>query len=190
MVRTLTILAALVCVAASGADTLAPDFDGVSAVAAALRKSDLEVERDAAALGIVVRGPTSAEQVKQPLVAEVRSRGGPVDLLAGLQADRTTAGSGSAGWIGGVALANDHERGCEAVEVRTSVGRHGAWEAVGLEFGPRIERLLPGGITLFVDGKAEAVSMGGQMVGVRVLPGQPTDGIGLIGVAGRTGLLR
>jgi len=176
------------CVAARGEEPLLHDFEGVSSLAAALRKSDLEVEEDAAALGVVVKGPTAADQAR-PLMAEVRRRIEGLDVMAGLQADRTAISAGPSKWVGGVGVAAEHGTGRESVEVRTLVGQNEQWGRIGIEVGPRIERRLPGGITLFFDGKAEAASTPWQTYGGQSLPGQ-NDGLGLIGVTGRTGLVR
>lgn len=175
-------------VAARGDDPLLHDFEGVSSLAAALRKSDLEAQEDAAALGVVVKGPTAPDQVR-PLMAEVRHRIEGLDVIAGLQADRTAISEGPAKWVGGVGMAAEHGRGRESLEVRTHVGQNNQSGRIGLEVGPRIERRLPGGITLFFDGKAEAASTPWQTYGGQSLPGQ-TDGLGLIGVSGRTGVVR
>jgi len=196
--RVVIVLACVVVVAGGRADELQlHDFDGVSSLAAALRASDLEVEDEAAALGVIVKGPTAPDQVRQPLTAEVRHRINLIDgliegveVMAGMQADRTMISDGPAKLVGGVGMAAEHPRGREAIEVRTLVGQNEQWGRIGLEVGPRIERRLPGGITLFLDGKAEATSTPWQPIGGQSLPGLATDGLGLIGVTGRTGLLR
>jgi hypothetical protein len=196
--RVVIVLACVVVAAGGRADELQlHDFDGVSSLAAALRASDLEVEDEAAALGVIVKGPTAPDQVRQPLTAEVRHRINLIDgliegveVMAGMQADRTMISDGPAKLVGGVGMAAEHAHGREAIEVRTLVGQNEQWGRIGLEVGPRIERRLPGGITLFLDGKAEATSTPWQPIGGQSLPGQATDGLGLIGVTGRTGLLR
>jgi len=196
--RVVMVLACVVVAAGGRADELQlHDFDGVSSLAAALRASDLEVEDEAAALGVIVKGPTAPDQVRQPLTAEVRHRINLIDgliegveVMAGMQADRTMISDGPAKLVGGVGMAAEHARGREALEVRTLVGQNEQWGRIGLEVGPRIERRLPGGITLFLDGKAEATSTPWQPIGGQSLPGLATDGLGLIGVTGRTGLLR
>ena len=196
--RVVIVLACVVVAAGGRADELQlHDFDGVSSLAAALRASDLEVEDEAAALGVIVKGPTAPDQVRQPLTAEVRHRITLIDgliegveVMAGMQADRTMISDGPAKLVGGVGMAAEHARGREAIEVRTLVGQNEQWGRIGLEVGPRIERRLPGGITLFLDGKAEATSTPWQPIGGQSLPGLATDGLGLIGVTGRTGLLR
>lgn len=167
------------------------DFDGVSSLAAALRKTDLEVGQDAADLGLVVKGPTAPDQAQQPVLAELRSRIEGIDLTAGMQADRSMIREGPAKWVGGVGMAAEHESGRNALELRTSLGQNEQWGVVGLEVGPRIERRLPGGILFILDGKAEARSLPqAQQFGGQSLPGQVNDGIGLIGLTGRTGLVR
>jgi hypothetical protein len=199
--RIVVVVACVVAAVVGRADELQlHDFDGVASLAAALRASDLEVEDEAAALGVIVKGPTAPDQVRQPLTAEVRHRINVIDglidgiegveVMAGMQADRTMISDGPAKLVGGVGMAAEHARGREAIEVRTHVGQNEQWGRIGLEVGPRIERRLPGGITLFFDGKAEATSTPWQPIGGQSLPGQATDGLGLIGVAGRTGLLR
>jgi len=196
--RVVIVLACVVVAAGGRADELQlHDFDGVSSLAAALRASDLEVEDEAAALGVIVKGPTAPDQVRQPLTAEVRHRINLIDgliegveVMAGMQADRTMISDGPAKLVGGVGMAAQHARGREAIEVRTLVGQNEQWGRIGLEVGPRIERRLLGGITLFLDGKAEATSTPWQPIGGQSLPGLATDGLGLIGVTGRTGLLR
>jgi len=196
--RIVVVVACVVAAVVGRADELQlHDFDGVASLAAALRASDLEVEDEAAAIGVIVKGPTAPDQVRQPLTAEVRHRINVIDglidgveVMAGMQADRTMISDGPAKLVGGVGMAAEHARGREAIEVRTLVGQNEQWGRIGLEVGPRIERRLPGGITLFFDGKAEAASTPWQPIGGQSLPGLATDGLGLIGVTGRTGLLR
>ncbi|NDC53114.1 MAG: hypothetical protein EBZ74_02200 [Planctomycetia bacterium] len=178
----------LVAVVGRADDPSLHDFDGVASVAAALRASDLEAADDGAAFGVVVKGPTTPEQAKQPVAAEVRRRIECIDVLAGFRADRPVISDAPAKLVGGVGMASEHPGGREALEVRTLVGQREQWGRIGLEVGPRIERRLPGGITLFLDGKAEAVSTPGQAIGAQPLPGQPADG--LIGLTGRTGFTR
>lgn len=196
--RIVVVVACVVAAVVGRADELQlHDFDGVASLAAALRASDLEVEDEAAAIGVIVKGPTAPDQVRQPLTAEVRHRINVIDglidgveVMAGMQADRTMISDGPAKLVGGVGMAAEHASGRETLEVRTLVGQNEQWGRIGLEVGPRIERRLPGGITLFFDGKAEATSTPWQPIGGQSLPGLATDGLGLIGVAGRTGLLR
>ena len=172
------------------------DFDGVSSLAAALRASDLEVEEEAAALGVTVKGPTAPDQVRQPLTAEVRHRINVidgiegVDVMAGMHADRTMISDGPAKLVGGVGMAAEHARGREAIEVRTLVGQNEQWGRIGLEVGPRIERRLKGGLTVFLDGKAQAQARRSADTGSWMMPSLAGESGGLLGVAASTGLTR
>ena len=167
------------------------DFAGASSLAAALRKSDLDVGQEAAALGLVVKGPTKPEHAQQPVLTEVRGRIEGVDVTAGMQADRSMIREGPAQWTGGLGMAAEHEAGRNAIELRTSLGQNEQWGVVGLEVGPRFERRLPGGILFILDGKAEARSLPtNSQFGGDSLPGRDRDGLSLIGLTGRTGLVR
>lgn len=166
------------------------EFDGAASLASALRASDVEVREEVAGLGLVVRGPASPDQIQQPLTAEVRHRIAGIGVIAGMQADRRMMREGPARLVGGLSMAAEHEAGRDAVEVRTSLGQNDQWGAIGLEFGPRIERRLPRGMLFIIDGKAEARSLPSDLrYGAQSLPGQAND-IGLIGLTGRTGLVR
>jgi hypothetical protein len=168
------------------------DFDGVSSLAASLRKSDLEVNNEAQRLGLVVKGPTSPEQAQQPVIAQIKHRIEGIDVTAGMQADRSMIREGPAQWIGGLGMASDYDLGRRSLELRTSVGQNDQWGAIGLEVGPRIERRLPGGMLFVIDGKAEARTLPAEPgFGSQSLPGQANDsGLGMIGLTGRTGLVR
>ncbi|NDC64646.1 MAG: hypothetical protein EBZ59_11825 [Planctomycetia bacterium] len=89
-----------------------------------------------------------------------------------------------------------HDAGRDALEVRTaigqarSVGQNQQAPSITLEVGPRVERRLPGGIVLFLDGKAEASSLRGPGATGWSLPGVPSDIGGMVGITARTGLLR
>lgn len=178
--------------AAAPLDTELHDFEGVASLANALRKSDLEVTSDAVRLGLVVKGPTAPDQAQQPVLAEWKSRIDRFDVMAGLQADRTVVRDGPAKWVGGLGMALEHELGREAIELRTSLGQNDQWGVIGLEVGPRLERRLPGGMLFVIDGKAEARTLPAEPVFAgQSLPGQAGDaGLGLIGLTGRTGLIR
>jgi hypothetical protein len=172
-------------------DFLLHDVVGASSLAAALRKSDLDVSQEAAALGLVVKGPTKPEHAQQPVLAEIRSRIEGIDVTAGMQADRSMIREGPAQWIGGLGMAAENEAGRHALELRTSVGQNHQQGIIGLEVGPRFERRLPGGMLFILDGKAEARSLPtNQQFGGETLPGQANDGLSLIGLTGRTGLIR
>ena len=168
------------------------DFDGVASLAASLRKSDFEVNDEVERLGLVVKGPTAPEQAQQPVLAQIKSRIEGIDITAGMQADRSMIREGPAQWIGGLGMAAEHDLGRHSLEVRTSVGQNDQWGVIGLEVGPRLERRLPGGILFIIDGKAEARTLPADpALGSQLLPGQANDsGLGMIGLTGRTGLMR
>ena len=168
------------------------DFDGVASLAASLRKSDFEVNDEVERLGLVVKGPTAPEQAQQPVLAQIKSRIEGIDITAGMQADRSMIREGPAQWIGGLGMAAEHDLGRHSLEVRTSVGQNDQWGVIGLEVGPRLERRLPGGILFIIDGKAEARTLPADpALGSQSLPGQANDsGLGMIGLTGRTGLMR
>jgi hypothetical protein len=188
----LGVLALAANAAAEELDFRLHDFDGIASLAASLRNSDFEVIDEAARLGFVVKGPTAPEHAQQPVIAQIKSRIEGIDVTAGMQADRSVIREGPAQWIGGLGVASDYELGRRSVELRTSVGQNDQWGAIGLEVGPRLERRLPGGILFVIDGKAEARTLPvDRGFGGQTLPGQANDsGLGLIGLTGRTGLVR
>jgi len=165
------------------------DFQGAGSMASALRASDLAAPGPATPLRVHVKGPSGAEQAANPLQAEVKGRIEGIDLSAGLLADRMVIEAGPQKFVGGMAMAHDHTKGRESLELRTSIAQAPTAAKIALELGPRIERRLPGGMTLFFDGKAEAQSAP-QGSTWQPLAGPMYDGIGLIGVTGRTGLMR
>lgn len=168
------------------------DFDGVASLAASLHKSDFEVNDEAERFGLVVKGPTAPEQAQQPVLAQIKSRIEGIDIMAGMQADRSMIREGPAQWIGGLGMASEYDLGRRSLELRTSVGQNDQWGAIGLEVGPRLERRLPGGILFVIDGKAEARTLPADPgFGGQSLPGQANEsGLGMIGLTGRTGLVR
>ena len=195
MVRLTIVLVGLllfVPAAAEEPDFQLHDFDGIASLAASLRKSDFEVNDEAERLGLVVKGPTSPEQAQQPVLAQIKGRIEGIDVTAGMQADRSMIREGPAQWVGGLGMATEHDLGRHAPEVRTSLGQNDQWGVIGLEVGPRLERRLPGGMLFVVDGKAEARTLPAEPgFGGQSLPGQANDsGLGLIGLTGRTGLMR
>ena len=165
------------------------DFQGAGSMASALRASDLAAPGPATPLRLLVKGPSGAEQAANPLQAEVKGRIEGIDLSAGLLADRMVIEAGPQKFVGGMAMAHDHTKGRESLELRTSIAQAPTAAKIALELGPRIERRLPGGMTLFFDGKAEAQSAP-QGSTRQPLAGPMSDGIGLIGLTGRTGLMR
>jgi len=166
------------------------DFQGAGSIASALRKSDLRAPPPPAPLWLSVKGPTTPEQSANPLQAELKGRVEGIDLSAGLLADRTVIDSGPTKLFGGMAMAHDHTGGREAIELRTSIAQATNVARLAVELGPRIERRLPGGITLFFDGKAEAQSAPPQATIWQPLAGPAVDGVGVVGLIGRTGLTR
>lgn len=192
---TIMLVGLLVLVPLAAADELdfrIHDFDGVSSLAASLRQSDFEVNDEAERLGLVVKGPTSPEQSQQPVIAQINRRIEGINVTAGMQADRSMMREGPAQWIGGLGMASECDLGRRSLELRTSVGQNDQWGAIGLEVGPRLERRLPGGILFVIDGKAEARTLPAEPgFGGQSLPGQANEsGLGMIGLTGRTGLVR
>jgi hypothetical protein len=165
------------------------DFHGAGSVASALQASDLGTPTSGTPLRLLVKGPSAPDQAANPVQAEVKGRIEGVDLSAGLLADRKVIEGGPQKFVGGMSMAHDHTRGRESLELRTSIAQAPTAAKLALELGPRIERRLPGGMTLFFDGKAEAQSAP-QGSTRQPLAGPMSDGIGLIGVTGRTGLMR
>ena len=165
------------------------DFQGAGSMASGLRASDLAAAGAPTPLRVHVKGPTGADQAANPLQAELKGRIEGIDLSAGLLADRMVIEAGPQKFVGGMAMAHDHTKGRESLELRTSIAQAPTAAKIALELGPRIERRLPGGMTLFFDGKAEAQSAP-QGSTWQPLAGPMSDGIGLIGLTGRTGLMR
>jgi hypothetical protein len=164
-------------------------FQGAGSMATALRASDLTAPGPVSPLRVLVKGPSGAEQAANPLQAELKGRIEGIDLSAGLLADRMVIEAGPQKFVGGMAMAHDSLKGRESLELRTSIAQAPTAAKIALELGPRIERRLPGGMTLFFDGKAEAQSAP-QGATWQPLAGPASDGIGLIGLTGRTGLMR
>ena len=165
------------------------DFQGAGSVASALQASDLGTPAAGTPLRLLVKGPSAPDQAANPVQAEVKGRIEGIDLSAGLLADRKVIEAGPQKFVGGMAMAHDHTGGRESLELRTSIAQSPTAAKIALELGPRIERRLPGGMTLFFDGKAEAQSAP-QGSTWQPLAGPAFDGIGLIGLTGRTGLMR
>ena len=167
------------------------DFAGADSLASALRARDMAADEPGGPpLGVVVKGPTGRDAALNPLATEIRSRIEGLDLSAGMLADQSVALNGPSKWIGAVGMSSDHPFGRDVLELRTSLGQQQQTSVIVLEMGPRIERRLPGGILLFLDGKAEAHSLRSPETGEWSYPGTATDGMGMIGVTGRTGLIR
>lgn len=167
------------------------DFDGAGSIASALRKSDMAAAAPVGPpLGVVVKGPTGRDAALHPLAAEIRSRIEGLDVSAGMLADQAVARTGPSQWVGAVGVANDHAFGRDVLELRTSLGQRQETSIIVLEMGPRIERRLPGGISVFLDGKAQAQSLRSPETGEWSYPGTATEAMGMIGISARTGLAR
>lgn len=170
------------------------DFEGDGSIAAALRRSGggtaAAAESPVPGLefrGLMVRGPNRADMLS-PIAAEVRSRIECFDLAAGVLATQDGIAEGPTQWMGRIGLASERPDGSERIELRTTLGSRETGGHLGLEIGPRLERRLPRGATIFLDGKAEAQAARDVVGGGWLLPG--TDGVGMLGVAARAGLVR
>jgi hypothetical protein len=167
-------------------------FKGVGSVAAALRgidgqQADLPL---GVPVDVLVRGPAGRDRVADPLAAELKGRLEGFDLLAGVQADSTLIDEGPKKWVGGVRMSHAHADGREALELRTSLGRQAQTGVLGVELGPRIERRLRKGLTVFLDGKAQAQASRSADTGAWMMPGLAGENGGSLGVAASTGVLR
>lgn len=169
-------------------------FTGAGSVAAALRRSgaaDRPAADEPLKLDVNVRGPSGSQPANSPLAAEVRSRIERFDVAAGLRADPNVIQEGPATWTGRIGVKNEWDRGYEALELRTTIGRWQDNGSLGIEVGPRIERRLGRRMTFFIDGKAEARAVRTEDTGWWALPGtSAADGAGMVGVTARTGLVR
>lgn len=171
-------------------------FKGAGSIAAALRGIEAEAEAAELPLGVpvdvLVRGPSGRGSGSDPLAAELRSRIEGVDLSAGMQADSSVIEDGPARWVGAVGVSNDHERGRQVLELKTSLGRSHQVGILGVEVGPRIERRLRSGTVFFLDGKAQAHARRSAETGSWMMPGlaEQGQGGGSLGVAASTGLVR
>jgi hypothetical protein len=181
-------------VAAAAAEPLAfeglglGDFTGAESVAAALRSLDADAaQTKARALRVAVQGPGGRDQQSAPLAAEVRSRLEGVDVAAGMLADPDVVWEGPTRWTGRIGVSSNRPTGRESLELRTVLGRNGEAGLLGLELGPRLERRFEDGMTIFLDGKAEAQAMRSAETGWWTLP-TPGGAGGAVGVAARTGL--
>lgn len=166
-------------------------FQGAGSVASALRSSDLREPSSPDPFRVVVRGPAAPDQAANPLEAQIKSRFEGIDLTAGMLADSRVVESGRpTKLLGGMAMAHDHAGGREAIELKTTIAQTPSTARLSLELGPRIERRLPGGLTLFLDASAQAQSAPPQAIDWQPLAGPAFDGVGLVGLTGRTGIAR
>lgn len=200
------LIAALLAAPAKGTnpvDGLAIEgFEGVDSIAAQLRAMDAaSVEEEAWALDMRVSGPGGSTRgagaklagdatMPLPLNAMVASTVSGIDVSAGIDADPGTIRSGPARWIGGVKVATEGSFGRAELAVRTSMRYAEQTRLIGVELGPRFERAFPGGLTFFVDGKAEAETAGSPEQRIWAPAASSFDGLGSLGVVGRTGIVR
>lgn len=177
-------------------------FEGVGAIASQLRAMDAAaVEEEAWALDMAVSGPGGSNRMggsrfagdataPVPLTAMVASTVSGIAVSAGIDADPGTIQTGPAKWIGGVKVATEGSFGRAELAVRTSMRYAEQTRLIGVELGPRFERAFPGGLTFFVDGKAAAETAGLPEPRFWAPAASSLDGLGSLGVTGRTGIVR
>jgi len=169
-------------------------FQGAGSVKAALRRcrSSLRKESDKTVefRGIDVRGPGRGQAAPGPLAAELRSRIDKIDISAGMAANPERIEEGPSRWTGRIGLTNDRETGSESLEVRTMLAPSDERSIVGVTVGPRVERRLRRGLTVFVDGQAEARAFRAADTGWWGLPGTTDSSLAMLGVTARTGIMR
>lgn len=170
------------------------DFAGTGSIAADLERIAVEQQRERLGrmpeLAVIAPGPVGRDAAQVPLTAELRSHVERFDVAAGLLADTQVIAEGPARWLGRIGVSNVRPDGRESLELRTMVGNNAEWGLVGVEVGPRLERRLRKGVTVFIDGKAEAQARRSTETGWWSLPGTATDGAAMVGVGARTGLTR
>lgn len=170
------------------------EFTGAGSIAAELDRLEAVRERERLAgmpaVAVAMQGPVGPNAPPAPLAAELRSRIDRFDISAGLLADASVVSDGPARWTGRVGVSNDRGTGRESLELRTTLGNNAEWGLIGVEVGPRIERRVGKGVTVFIDGKAEAQATRSAETGWWTLPGSATDGASMLGVTARTGLAR
>lgn len=177
-------------------------FEGVGAIASQLRAMNAaSVEQEAWALDMAVSGPGGSSRIggsrlagdsaaPVPLTAMVASTVSGIAVSAGIDADPGTIHAGPAKWIGGVKVATEGSFGRAELAVRTSMRYAEQSRLIGVELGPRFERAFPGGLTFFVDGKAAAEAAGLPEPRFWAPAASSLDGLGSLGVTGRTGIVR
>lgn len=180
-------------------------FAGRSSIARVLQAAEPDRASSPAMpfdLGMSVAGPGSrggARPLKLqadvaapgPLQAVVRSRVSGLDLLAGVDASPDSLQSGPARWMGGIGIQEEGPFGRAELALRTSMRYADTERLIRVEVGPRFERTLGRGVTFFLDGRAEAETAPSMAEPVATLPGMiGSQGLGFVGVTGRTGLVR
>lgn len=178
-------------------------FVGRSSIARALDRSEPDREvpsplnLDMSVVGPGLRGNSKPLKLLAevappgPLQAVVKSRVSGLDVSAGVDASAETILTGPARWVGGIGIQESGPMGKSELAVRTSLRYADEERLIRVEVGPRFERSLGGGVTLFLDGKAEAETAASLVEPVATLPGMMgSQALGFVGVTGRTGILR
>ena len=170
------------------------EFSGGGSIASFLQEVAGSEDEPEPPLGVpmdvIVNGPSGRDRDADSLAAELKSRIEGFHLSAGVQADPAVVHEGPAKWVGGLGMSSDHDMGREVLELKTSLGRSQQTGIFGVEVGPRIERRLRDGLLFFFDGKAQAQARRSTESGNWQLPGGASDGSGMVGVAGSTGVMR
>jgi hypothetical protein len=169
------------------------DFEGTGSVASALHQSSDRPSTGQPWLefkGIDVRGPSGPDAAPTPMVAEVQSRIDWIDVAAGVTADPERFREGPSRWTGRIGLSHDRESGSESLELRTMLLPSETASMVGVAVGPKIERRLRRGLTVFIDGQAEAQAFRPADAGWWSLPGVADGSLATLGLTARTGIVR
>ena len=169
------------------------NFDGSGSVASALREAGDGTDGGQSMLefkGIEVRGPSGANAAPAPMAAEVRSRIDWIDVAAGVTADPERLREGPSRWTGRIGLSNDRESGSDSLELRTMVLPSETASMIGVTVGPKIERKIGRGLTVFLDGQAEAQAYRPADAGWFSLPGVADGSLATLGLTARTGIVR
>jgi|GEM_PF-1440573 len=169
------------------------DFQGTGSVAAALDEcaSDSHPAKEMLEFkGIDVRGPNGRDAAPAPMAAEVRSRIDRIDVAAGVAANPESIGHGPSQWTGRIGMSNDRLSGSESFELRTMLAPSEMASIVGVAAGPRFERRFRRGLTVFIDGQAEARAFRSADASWLPVPGAADGSLATVGVTARTGFVR
>jgi len=169
------------------------DFVGTDSVASALSHAGGRSHEQPAMVefkGIEVRGPSGPNATPAPMAAEVQSRIDWIDVAAGVAADPERLRDGPSLWTGRIGLSHDRDSGSESLEVRTMLLPRETASMIGVAVGPKIERKLRRGLTVFIDGQAEAQAYRSADAGWLSLPGVADGSLATVGVSARTGIVR
>lgn len=169
------------------------DFQGAESVAAALDDCAAEPHPPEGILefkGIDVRGPNGQDAVPAPMAAEVRSRIDGIDVSAGVAANPERLDAGPSQWTGRIGVSSDRDSGSESFELRTMLAPCEMANIVGVAAGPRFERRFRRGLTIFIDGQAEAQAMRSTDASWLPVPGGADGSLATLGVTARTGFVR